>query len=205
MSAALTLYCSKTSPFARKVRVVIEELGLTERVQEVVADPFNPPAELLAANPLSRIPTLVTERGLGLPDSSLIIDYLLKLKPGGLPRPPAGSRRWAARRRQLLAEGVLEAAVASILEKRRPESIVYPAFLDRQAAVIGRALDALEAEHTRLDSSAPGLAEITTGVALAYLDFRLPYLEWRPTRPGLAAWYPGFAQRPSMVRTQPPV
>src|ERR1044071_9185423 len=89
----MKLYCSLTSPYARKVRVVIDELGLSEQIEEVITDPFAPPPELLAANPLSRIPTLIGDRGEALPDSRLIIEYLQARRTarGAAPgRGPAG-------------------------------------------------------------------------------------------------------------------
>jgi glutathione S-transferase len=199
----MKLYCSKTSPYSRKVRVVVEELKLTERVEEVLVDPFNPPAELLAANPLSKIPTLTTDHGEALPDSSLIIEYLQTLG-NALPALPRGTQRWAALRRLQLAEGIIDAAVATVFEKRRPEGIIYTAFLDRQAERIRRSLEALDLEAMTLSQQDAGLVEITTGVALAYLDFRMPYLEWRKFAPALASWHDVFALRPSMQNTQPP-
>ncbi|MCI0749992.1 MAG: glutathione S-transferase family protein [Nevskiales bacterium] len=199
----MKLYCNLTSPYARKVRVAIQELGLAERIEEAVIDPLNPPPEFLAANPLSRVPTLMTERGTALPDSRIILDYLMQRKAGLIAR-WRGTRHWEDLRRTQMADGILDAAVASVMEKRRPESIHYTPFLDRQSAVIHRALDALQAETGHLAQTTPGRCEISSGVALAYLDFRLPYLEWRKNRDALADWFAAFAQRPSMQKTQPP-
>jgi glutathione S-transferase len=199
----MRLFSSKTSPFARKVRVAIEELGLADQVEEANIDPFAPPPDLLAANPLSKIPTLVTERGEALPDSQLILDYLAHRKTG-LATLSRGSKRWEVLRRTQIADGVIDAAVATVMERRRPESIHYLPFIDRQAEIIRRALDQLNADAGLLALQTPGVCEITCGVAVAYLDFRLPYLEWRKGREGLAHWYTVFAQRPSMQKTQPP-
>jgi glutathione S-transferase len=199
----MKLYCSKTSPYARKVRIAIEELGLADQVEEVIVDPFNPPPELLAANPLSKVPTLVTDRGEPLPDSKLILDYLSHRK-SGLAALSRGAKRWEVLRRTVIADGVIDAAVAIVLEKRRPESIHYIPFLDRQTATIRRSLDQLNGDAGLLALQHPGLCEITCGAALGYLDFRLPYLEWRKARDGLANWYTVFAQRPSMQKTAPP-
>jgi glutathione S-transferase len=199
----MKLFSSRTSPYARKVRVAIEELGLADQVEEAMVDPFNPPPDLLAANPLSKIPTLVTERGEALPDSALILDYLAHRK-SGLATLGRGAKRWEMLRRAQIADGVIDAAVAIRMEKRRPESIHYIPFLDRQTAIIHRALDVLNADAGLLALQTPGLCEITAGAALGYLDFRLPYLEWRRQRDPLAHWYTVFAQRPSMQKTQPP-
>lgn len=199
----MKLFCSHTSPYARKVRVAIAELGLEDQVDEVTVDPFNAPPELLAANPLSKVPTLVTDKGEALPDSRLILDYLSHRK-AGLASPGRGAKRWEVLRRTQVADGIMDAAVAIRMEQRRPESIHYIPFLDRQTAVIRRALDVLNAEAGLLALQTPGVCEIACGAALAYLDFRLPYLEWRTRREALANWYTVFAQRPSMQKTQPP-
>lgn len=200
---SMKLFCSKTSPYARKVRVAIEELGLADQVEEALVDPFAPPPDLLAANPLSKVPTLVTERGEQLPDSRLILDYLVHRK-SGLATLARGAKRWEVLRRAQIADGIIDAAVSIRMEKRRPEGIQYIPFLDRQTAVINRALDALNADAGLLALQTPGICEITVGVALGYLDFRLPYLEWRRNRDPLAHWYTVFAQRPSMQKTQAP-
>lgn len=199
----MKLYCSKTSPYARKVRVVAHELGLSDLIEEIICDPFEASPELLAANPLSRIPTLVTERGEALPDSTLIIEYL-QTRGRGLTALPRGSRRWSALRRAQVAEGVIDAAFATVIEKRRPEGIRHVAFLDRKADVIRRSIAVLDLEAAELSSEAPSVVEITTGVALAYLDLRLPYIEWRKGHEPLDRWFTAFAQRPSMLATEPP-
>ena len=199
----MKLYTSKTSPYGRKVRVAIEELGMADQVEEVVVDPFQPPPELLAANPLSKIPTLITDKGEPIPDSALIVEYLASKKTG-LANLPRSGKRWEVLRRTIIADGIINASVASVLEKRRPESIHYVPFLDRQRELISRALDALNTDAGLLALQTPGVCEITCGVALGYLDFRLPYLEWRKGREALANWYTVFAQRPSMIKTQPP-
>ena len=199
----MKLYCSKTSPYARKVRVVAHELGLSDLIEEIICDPFDAPAELVAANPLSRVPTLITEKGESLPDSSLIIEYL-QTRGRGLTALPRGSKRWSALRRAYVAEGVINAAFSTAIEKRRPEGIRHVPFLDRQADVIRRSIAVLDLEAAELSHEAPSLVEVTTGVALGYLDLRMPYLEWRKGHEPLDRWYTAFAQRESMLATVPP-
>ncbi|MBV8063632.1 MAG: glutathione S-transferase N-terminal domain-containing protein [Nevskia sp.] len=201
----MKLYLSLSSPYARKVRVVARELGLADLVNEALVDPWNPPADFLAANPLCKVPTLVTEKGEALPDSRLIIEYLLT-RGRGLATLPRGAQRWALLRRQQLAEGMIDAAVAIRLEKAlRPPEFIFQGWLDRQAAAINRTLDALELKAAELlHEGAIRTVEIAAGAALGYLDFRHPQLEWRQGRERLASWYFSFAQRPSMLATQPP-
>jgi len=201
----MKLYLSLTSPYARKVRMVARELGLADLVHESVVDPWNPAADFLAANPLSKVPTLVTEKGEALPDSRLIIEYLMS-RGRGLVTLPRGAQRWALLRRQQLAEGIIDAAVAMRLEKAmRPPEFMFQGWLDRQAAAINRSLDALDLDAGELlHEGAVRTVEIAAGAALGYLDFRNPQLEWRHGRERLASWYFSFAQRPSMQATQPP-
>ncbi len=200
----MRLYCSKTSPYSRKVRIALIEQGIADQVEQVVADPFDPPPELLAANPMSKIPTLITDRGEALPDSNLILDYL-QSRHGGLAALPRGSRRWAALRLQRIADGITDAAVAIVIEKRRPESIVYTPFVDRQIQVIQRGLELLELEAAALARDPIGVVEISAAAALAYLDFRLPYVEWRTSSATLSDWHATLSQRPSMQQTAPTI
>ncbi len=199
----MKLYCTKTSPYARKVRVVAHELGLSDLIEEILCDPFEPTPELLAANPLSRVPTLVTEKGESLPDSNLIIEYL-QTRGRGLTALPRGSKRWSSLRRAQIADGVMTAAFSTVIEKRRPEGIRHVTFLDRQADVIRRAIAVLDLEAAELSNEAPSVVEISAGVALAYLDLRMPYIEWRKGHEPLDRWYTAFAQRESMLATAPP-
>ena len=198
----MKLFSSKTSPFARKVRVVIEELGLEGLVEEIFTDWTANEAAFLAANPLGQIPALVTDKGQTLPGSDLIVEYL-QTRGGSLTSLPRGSARWAQLCRHNLADGVLEAAVAVLIESRRPEAERSATWVARKQAAIARGLDALEREAQALTADAPSIVEITVGCALGYLDFRFAALDWRATRPVLAAWYAGFAERPSMVKTAP--
>jgi glutathione S-transferase len=196
----MRLYRSLPSPYARRVRAIIEELGLSGQIEEIEVDPYDPPAEFLDINPLSKVPVLITEQGEPLPDSNLIISYLFT-RGHGLAALPSGAKRWGALRRQYLAEGIIDAAAASTNEKRRPEGIIYQVFLDRQAAAIRRAVTRLDEEAAELLQETPTTVEITVGCALGYLDLRMPYLEWRKGKDALAAWYAVFAERPSMQKT----
>lgn len=201
----MKLYCSLTSPYARVVRALVAELGIADQVQERIVDPWSDPAELQRGNPLGKVPALETGDGLVLPDSRLIGDYLIATY--GKPVPDAGAR-WRRARDCELARGVIDAAVAMVIETlKRPLQVRWESWLTRQRESIGRALDALEQDFATLatppDGSA-GLFELTLGCGLGYLDFRFPDFDWRARRPRIADWYSAFAARPSMQRTRPP-
>ncbi len=202
----MKLYQSFTSPYARKVRVVIREKGLGGRVEEVEANPFEPSDALQGANPLHRLPALTLDEGEGIDgvmfDSPIICAYLEDLAP----EPPlvgTGPERWRALRGEALSDGMLDAAFAIVMERRRPEAEQSKTWQDRWAGQIMRAADVAEAESS-LREGPLSIGQIGLGVALGYLDFRLPDLGWREGRPVLAAWYEEFAKRPSMIDTQPP-
>lgn len=198
----MKLFSSKTSPFARKVRVTLLELGLEGLVEETFTDWSVNDPEFLEANPLGQIPALMTDKGQALPGSDLIIEYL-QTRGGTLTSLPRGIARWAKLKRVNLADGVTEAAVSILLESRRPKAEQSPAWVARKNAAILRSLDALETEADELAAGLPSVVEIAVGCALGYLDFRFDGLDWRSTRPALAAWYALFAERPSMLATAP--
>lgn len=198
----MKLFSSKTSPFARKVRVAIHELGLDGLVEEVFTDWAANEPEFLTANPLGQIPALITEKGETLPGSDLIIEYL-QTRGGSLTSLSRGSARWPQLRRSNLADGVLEAAVSVLLESRRPENERSPAWVARKMAAIERSLDVLELEASQLLADLPSAVEISVACALGYIDFRFTSHHWRNSRPTLAAWYAVFVERDSMVKTAP--
>lgn len=199
-----TLFCSLTSPYARRVRVLLRELAMEQTIHEEVVDPFASPRSLLERNPLSKIPVLVTAEGDTLPDSGLIMAYLLDQSGQCDQRWPASRCDWPAATELALAEGVIDAAVAIVMENRRPESIRFPEQVDRQAATIRRVLPRFENRIGAQGGTASLPCDVTLSVALAYLDFRTPWLAWRDDHPCLDSWLAERAQQPTMQATKPP-
>lgn len=198
----MRLFYSPTSPFARKVRMVLREKGLEGCAEEVACDPFQDPSALQAASPLGKVPTLATEEVGALYDSAVIAAYLESLTPE--PRLiPLGAARWPVLAREALADGAMEAAFATVMERRRPEAERSAMWLERWEAAIVRSLNAVEADRGAW-SGPLSVAHIGLGAALGYLDFRLPDLDWRLGRPQTADWFAQFAARPSMISTAPP-
>jgi glutathione S-transferase len=195
---------SPNSPYVRKVVVLLHETGLADRVAIETIDGWTEPDRLTADNPLSMVPTLVLDDGSSLYDSPVICDYLDHCH-SGLPLIPAGGdARWQVLREQALADGILDAAVLIFMElNRRPAELRWDWWLDLKGRAIRRALDALERDAAGL-AERVDLGTIAVGCALGYLDLRGAVGEWREGRPALAAWYQGFARRPSMVASAPP-
>lgn len=198
----MKLFYTATSPYARKVRITAIEKGLADSIQLSHCDLKAPEPEFLAANPMGRVPTLVLDSGKTLFDSPVICEWLDELAEQPRLVPRAGLERWAVLRGQALADGMLDDAVAIVLERRRPEAHQSTELVGMRSAALLRCVGALEAQVP--DVSAPlNLAQIAVGCALGYLDFRLPELNWRRDHDALSSWFGGFAKRPAMLETRP--
>ncbi len=193
----------KPSPFARKVLVVAHEVGVAERIDLVETDTRADPT-LAEDNPLGKVPCLIRDDG-GPPlfDSRVIGEYLDAAFNGGRLLPSGGEARWRALRWQAMAEGIMEALVLCRYEAMRPEDRRSAEWVERQRTKAARAVDRLEEEADDLAASGLSLGQIAVGCALGYIDFRFADWDWRRDHPRLAAWYAGFAERPSMCATVP--
>lgn len=196
----MKLYSSPTSPFVRKVLACAIARGIDRRIELVPTNPHASPPALLAANPLSKVPCLVTDDGLALFDSPVICDYLDSVGEENPLLPPHGAPRWRALKLQAMGDGILDAAVGRRGEQAKPREAARDAWMARQQAAVARTLDQLEAEPPAIHVD---LGSIAIACALGYLDFRFAAEPWREARPHLAAWYEGFATHPGLARTVP--
>ncbi len=199
----MKLYFSPTSPYVRKVRIAAIELGLEDKIELIVSNPWENPPELANANPLGKVPALMIADNQILFDSPVICEYLDSLNKEVVLFPAAGESRWNALRLQALADGILDAAVMIRLDSLRPESEQYSDMRARQLNVIRRALLSLDSEMTRLIGPVT-IGQIGVACALAYLDFRLPEEDWHKVHPKLDCWYASWMERESMQMTIPP-
>lgn len=205
MRQSMKLFYAEPSPFARKVRVLIRELGLDDAVEEIAVHttPIAPSDEVTAKNPLSKIPTLVTGEDESLYDSRVILAYLASLKPDGELLEPPASERWRAMRRHALADGILGAGILHRYELViRPEQLRWPQWLDAQKGKIIRALDALQNDPPQAGPQI-GVDAIAVACMLAWLDFRMPDITWRASAPALSAFWDEMSIRRSIVETVP--
>tara|TARA_R110000868_G_scaffold124172_3_gene328428 strand:+ start:6522 stop:7109 length:588 start_codon:yes stop_codon:yes gene_type:complete len=194
----MQLLYSPTSPYARKCRILIRELGLHDAVVEVEANPFDDGAGLLSANPLGRVPCLVLDDGRALTESCLIAARL-----NALAAEPWESD-WDDRRIEALASGLLDLAVARRVEMVRDAALFCDFWIGRRERGILRALDELETEAAAIPAPL-GLGALTLAMALDYLDFRFPESHWRQGRPGLECLHRAWADGTSFTSTAPPL
>jgi len=205
----MKLYHNPASPFVRKVRVVAAECGVSDQIQleEVALTPVSTPGDLMADNPLGKIPSLVLDNGECLYDSRVICEYLDSEFNGGL-YPSAGQDRWAALRLQAIADGFCDAAVLVRYEGFvRPQDKQWSDWVEGQLSKCRRALAVLEQECQVCGENAFGdstnIGDLSVAVALGYFDFRNADEAWRDNSPALAKWYETFSQRPSLQQTLP--
>jgi glutathione S-transferase len=203
----MRLYHSPTSPYVRKVMLLIREAGLTDSVTLVSAagTPLEPGTLPLMQNPLGKIPVLETPDG-SIYDSRVICRYLDAHAGAGAY--PTGTALWQTLTLEALADGILDAALLLVYETRlRPEELRFAPWTDGQWSKIARALDALESvwiDHlNRPQERCPDMGQMAVAAALGYLDFRLGAQDWRAGHPRLAAWAGGFMARPAFQATMP--
>ncbi|WP_318378127.1 glutathione S-transferase [Enterobacter sp.] len=200
----MKLIGSYTSPFVRKISVILLEKGITfEFVNEL---PYNAENGVSQYNPLGKVPALVTDDGEVWYDSPLIAEYLelLDIAPEMLPREPHASLKM--RQIEALADGIMDAALVSVREQARPVAQQSETELLRQREKISRGLDALEGYVTdgTLQAEPLNVANIAVACAIGYINFRRVSPGWCVDRPGLIKLVETLFQRESFARTEPP-
>jgi len=191
------------SPFVRKVLVTLHETDQYDAVEQVqvTASPLAADPNLIAANPVGKIPALIRDDGPTLYDSRVICRFLDHRAQAGL---YPEIRQFDALTLEATADGIMDAAVLIVYEERfRPADKVSMEWIEGQWAKVSRALDAVSTRwmshlHGRID-----MGHIAMACALSYLDFRHDARKWRTGRDALAEWHAGFAARPSMIATEP--
>jgi glutathione S-transferase len=203
----MKLIGSNTSPYVRKVRIVMAEKKLD--YDFVLEDVWSDQTRISDANPLGKVPCLIMEGGEALFDSRVIVEYLDTLSPVGKLIPAVGRERAEVKTWEALADGVMDAALLARMEAvwdKRTEAQRSQAWIDRQLGKIGASLGAMSkglGDKPFCTGIHLSLADIAVGCALAYLDFRFPQIGWRNDHPNLVRLLDKLAQRPSFADTVP--
>ena len=203
----MKLIGSNSSPYVRKVRVVMAEKRLEYGF--VIEDVWAGNTTISTSNPLGKVPCLIMEGGEALFDSRVIVEYLDTLSPVGKLIPAVGRERAEIKTWEALADGVLDAAILARLEAtwsgRSPEQRSQ-AWIDRQIHKIHEALKVMSlglGDKPFCAGIHLSLADIAVGCALGYLDFRFPELDWRGSYPELVKLHDKLMQRASFADTLP--
>lgn len=202
----MKLISSLTSPFGRKVRVVLLEKKIPCQLQ--VENPWLPETIVPNYNPLGKVPVLMLEDGEGISvfDSRVIVEYLDHISPVGHLIPNEPKSRMVVRGVEALADGVTDAAVLVFLEKKRPPEQQSSDWLVLQEKALFRGLEALSealGEKPWYLGNSMTLADIACGCMLGYLDLRFPEIDWRSAHPNLQKLADKLATRTSFKETVP--
>ena len=203
----MKLIGSTTSPYVRKVRIVMAEKKLDYQfLQENV---WAADTRIAASNPLGKVPCLVMEGGEAVFDSRVIVEYLDTLSPVGKLIPSTGRERAEVKTWEALADGLLDAAILVRLENTfegRKPSERSQAWIDRQMDKVHASLKAMAqglGDKPFCSGIHLSLSDIAVGCALGWLEFRFPEIGWRAEYPNLAKLMDKLAQRASFADTKP--
>lgn len=196
----MKLYLNDASPYARLIRVLLIETGLDRETEMVLTDPWNAPADLLVANPASKVPALMLEGATALAESGCIADYLID-RAGRTELSPRSHRDPALRWQVLgLGRAAIDCAFGAVIQQRfAPGSPLIARWRDAAPRIAAR-LNGLYADSEAVQGD---LADLTVAVAFEYLDFRLPDLDWKGAAPVLADTVASLGVRPSLKATRP--
>lgn len=203
----MKLIGSLTSPYVRKVRVVMAEKKLDYNF--VDENPWSAETSIGESNPLGKVPCLIMEGAEALFDSRVIVEYLDTLSPVGKLIPSVGRERAEVKTWEALADGLLDAAVLARLEATwdgRTKAQRSQAWIDRQLAKVETSVKAMStglADKPFCAGIHLSLADIAVGCALGYLDFRFPQIEWRAGYPNLVKLQDKLMLRASFADTRP--
>ena len=196
-----------TSPYVRKVRVVMAEKKLDYDL--VLENVWSAETLIGESNPLGKVPCLVMEGSEALHDSRVIVEYLDTLSPVGKLIPSVGRERAEVKTWEALADGLLDASLLARLEATwagRSDAERSQAWIDRQLGKVHAALRAMSqglADKSYCVGIHLSLADIAVGCALGSLDFRFPQIDWRSPYPNLTRLHEKLMQRPSFADTLP--
>ena len=201
----MKLIAAPVSPYSRKARIVLAEKRI--EYEMVVDSPLDAASRVPEFNPLGKIPVLVLDDDTTLFDSRVIVEYLDNANPVGRLIPEDTRQRIQVRRWEALADGCTDAAIAVVMEKRRPAAQQSAEWIARQEGKIERALKAMSDDlgsRAWCAGDLYNLADVAVGCALGYLELRMPDLNWRRQYPNLGKLFDKLSQRASFKDTAPP-
>jgi len=200
----MKLIGSHTSPFVRKVRIVLAEKKI--EYDFVIDSPWLEGSKVPNINPLGKIPALVLDDDTPLFDSRVIVEYIDSVTPNNKLIPAPSRERTEVKRWEALADGICDAAAAVFLETKRPPAQQSADWIARQRGKITRGLEFMAEELGEKPfcmGTHLSLADIAVGAALGYLCFRFADIDWQATHPNLGRLYTKLMQRPSLADTAP--
>ena len=201
----MKLYGSRTSPYVRKVRIVMIEKRIEcDFVEENV---WSADTSVTLHNPLTKIPVLVLDDGMALYDSRVVAEYLDGVTPVSRLIPDGGRERAMVKRWEALGDGIADAGIAIFLERKRELGVQNKDWIARQLGKVNSAIAAAARELGDRDychGLSLTLGDISLACALLWMEFRMPEIQWRTNHPNLKKWVERLEVMPSFVDTKPP-
>ena len=200
----MKLIGSHTSPFVRKVRIVLAEKKI--EYDFVIDSPWLEGSKVPNINPLGKIPALVLDDDTPLFDSRVIVEYIDSVTPNNKLIPAPSRERTEVKRWEAVADGICDAAAAVFLEAKRPPAQQSADWIVRQRGKIMRGLEFMAEELGEKPfcmGTHLSLADIAVGTALGYLSFRFADIDWQAAHPNLGRLYTKLMHRPSLADTAP--
>jgi glutathione S-transferase len=199
----MKLVGSRTSPYVRKVRVILAERAIACDFVEESA--WTATTTVPRYNPLNKVPALVLDDGDSIYDSVVISEYLDAIS-GNTFIPADPVQRAKVRRGEALGDGVADAGITAFMERKREASRQDAAWIARQMDKVDAGIEAIARElggRPFLGGEKMNLADIACACALFWVEFRMPELGWRDAKPNLKAWAERLEMRPSLDGTRP--
>lgn len=200
----MKLIGSHTSPFVRKVRIVLAEKKI--ECEFVVESPWTADSKVPDFNPLGKVPVLLLDDETPLFDSRVIVEYIDNVTPNNKLFPAPNRERTEVKRWEALSDGICDAALAVVLEHKRSAREQSGDWIARQLDKVTRTLEFMSeqlGDKAFCTGTHFSMADIAVGTALGYLCFRFPDIAWQEQHPNLAKLYDKVMQRPSFADTIP--
>lgn len=191
----MRLIGSATSPYVRRVEVTLRLLDVP--FDRDVLSTFVDHERFAAINPVLKAPTLVTDDGVVLMDSTLILEHVERVSPPARPLSPSTLIDHARHQRLLgLALAGCDKTVALVYERtQRPAERQHQPWIDRIRDQAGAALSLLDHElrpaSEWLFGDAPMQADVTAAIVWAFMRKMAPEVRTEHDCPALAE----FARR----------
>ena len=201
----MKLIASLTSPYARKIRVVLMEKRI--EVDLVEENVWAADTKVSLHNPLTKVPVLVLDDSTSLYDSRVIAEFLDGITPVSRLIPEGGRDRAMVKRLEALGDGITDAGVAIFLERKRDTVLQGRDWITRQMGKVDSGIAAVARElgdRKFCQGENMTLGDISVACGLLWLEFRMPEIKWRETYPNLKSWIERLEARASFMETKPP-
>ena len=193
-----------TSPYARKVRIVLAEKKID--YEFAIDSPWTPETQVPDINPLGQIPVLILDDSTVLFDSRVIVEYIDSVAPNNKLMPESNRERADVKRWCAVADGICDAAALIFLERKRPKAQQSTDWISRQENKINRGIQYMSEQLGETNwcmGTHYSMSDVGAGCALGYLAFRFPEIDWRSKHPNLSQLYDKLMLRSSFAETIP--